>query len=66
MTCNECKKSADPCLFVSKFRSGRTKSQEKAHNILCKNCPCVDPANGCCRRIINRGCPNAMACKEES
>lgn len=60
MTCKECKKSADSCLFVSKFRSARTKTQGKAHAILCKNCPCVDPVNGCCRRVIGRGCPNAI------
>lgn len=60
MICSECKKTSDPCLFVTKFRSSRTKTQEKAHSILCKNCPCVDPKNGSCRRIIGRGCPNGI------
>lgn len=65
MICKECKKSSDPCLFVSKFRSARrTSAQEKAHAILCKNCLCVDPKNGFCRRITEKGCPNAIPNKD--
>ena len=63
--CENCKFNEKPCMFVTKFRSVRSKTQEKAHAILCNNCKCVDPITGKCRRISNHNCDNYISINED-
>ena len=64
-SCDTCIHNERPCMFVSKFRSVRSNTQEKAHAILCGNCKCVDSVTGKCKRISNLGCPNYLKKDEE-
>ena len=57
-TCKTCKRGQNPCMYVSIAQSARTTvKQKRAHDILCKNCPCCSP-NGVCMKVINHACRN--------
>lgn len=57
-TCKKCKRGESPCMYVSIAQSARTTvKQKRAHDILCKNCPCCS-ANGVCMKVLNHACRN--------
>lgn len=64
--CENCKFNEKPCMFITKFRSVRSKTQEKAHAILCSNCKCVDTITGKCKRISNQCCGNYAQIEEDA